>query len=438
MKTAVAQTHMTDKEWRGRDAEAVSQVYSRYSELVIVEAEGTHLHTADGRDVLDFGCGIAVTSVGHRHPRVVQAVHEQVDKLWHTSTTAYHTKIVETAERLVAITPDGLDRVFFGNSGAEAVEAALKVARRSTGRTDIIAFEGSFHGRTYGALSLTASKSKYHRGVGPFLPGVHHTPYPYCFRTCSHAPGEPCPIAAGKYLDDMFDLWVDPESVAAIVVEPILGEGGYVVPPEGFLQTLRSYCDRYGMLLVADEVQSGMGRTGKMFAVDHDAVKPDIMCVAKALGDGLPISAMVARHEVMEAWHAGEHGTTYGGNPVACAAALAVMDVIEDEHLLDRSARLGTQIMERLATWKDRYAHVADIRGRGLMIGVEFMEGATPATAFVEGVRSDAIERGVLTLACGRDENVIRLVPPMTISDADLDAGLSMLEASIEAMERKS
>lgn len=433
MSVAEPRMQSTDAQWRERDEKAVAQVYSRYSNLVIASAEGAHLTTTDGKDVLDFGCGIGVTSLGHRHPEVVAAAHAQLDTLWHTSTTAYHTKIVEAAEKLVSLVPDGLDRVFFGNSGAETVEAAVKVARRSTGRSDIIAFEGAFHGRTYGAISLTASKSKYHKGVGPFLPGVHHTPYPYCFRTCTHAPGEPCPIALGKRLDDMFHLMVDPTSVAAIIVEPILGEGGYVVPPKGFLQTLRSYCDRYGILLIADEVQCGLARSGRMFAVEYDEVTADIMCVAKALGNGLPIGAMVARHEVMESWHAGEHGTTYGGNPVACAAAIAVMTVMERDGMAKRAAELGATVMATVSGWKSRYPHLADVRGRGLMIGLEFMDGEAGATDLVATIQKDAVARGVLVLTCGRDDNVIRLIPPLTISDSDLNAGLSRLEESIAA-----
>ena len=416
-------------------SELLSPAYSRYSDLMVERAEGAWLYTADGRSILDFGCGIAVTGLGHGHPEVVRAVHEQVDRLWHVSGTAHHPQMIAAAEALVDIAPAGLDSVFLGNSGAEAVEAALKLARRATGRSEIIGFVGGFHGRTYGALTLTASKSKYRTGMGPFLPGVHHVRYPYCFRTCSHGPSEPCPIAAGEELELMFRTTVPPESVAAIVVEPIQGEGGYVVPPDGFLRTLREICDAHGILLVADEVQSGFARTGKMWAVQHWGVTPDIMCVAKAFGNGMPIGAIVARRAVMSAWHPGEHGTTYGGNPIACAAAVAVVDVLRKEKLAERAARLGTHAMERLRSWQPAHPHLGDIRGLGLMIGLEFMDGRLPAPDLASRVQGDALERGLLLLTCGVDENVIRLIPPLTIPESELDQGLDILEASLTAAE---
>src|SRR5438093_810854 len=278
----------TTATWRERDAELIAPAYGRYSDLVVESAEGAHLHTVDGRDVLDFGCGIAVTSLGHRHPAVVAAVHEQVDRLWHTSVTTLHPKMIEAAAALVAVTPDGLDQVFFSNSGAEAVEGAVKLTRRATGRTEIIAFTGAFHGRTYGAMTLTASRAKYRTGVGPFLPGVHHVRYPYCFRFCTHGPNERCPIAEGEDLQRLFATTVPPETVAAIIVEPVLGEGGIVVPPATFLPSLRTLCDQHGILLIADEIQCGLARTGRMFAVEQTRTDPDVMTLAKALGNGLP------------------------------------------------------------------------------------------------------------------------------------------------------
>jgi 4-aminobutyrate aminotransferase len=414
-----------------KDRELLSPAFAHSSDLVVDRAEGAWLHTLDGQSVLDFTCGIGVTNLGHRHPAVVRAVHEQVDRLWHVSGTAHHPQLTAAAEALVGIAPAGLTQVFFNNSGAEAVEAALKLARRATGRSEIIAFLGGFHGRTYGAVSLTASKSKYRTQMGPFLPGVHHVRYPYCFRMCSHGPDEPCPIAAGEDLDLLFRTLVPADSVAAIVVEPIQGEGGYVVPPDGFLPRLREICDDHGILLVADEVQTGFGRSGRMFAVEHSGVVPDIMCVAKALGNGLPIGGIVAKNSVMSRWHPGEHGTTYGGNAVACAAAVAVIDTLVRERLPERAATLGERALERARGWQARHPRLGDVRGRGLMIGLELMEGGRPAPDITKRVLHAALERGLLLLTCGLDDNVIRLIPPLTIPEEELDKGMEILEASL-------
>ncbi len=416
--------------WRERDSELISPAYHRYSDLVVESAEGAHLHTVDGRDVLDFGCGIGVTNLGHRHPAVVAAVHEQVDRLWHTSVTAYHPQMIEAAAALVSITPPSIDQVFLTNSGAEAVEGAMKLARRSTGRSEIIAFVGAFHGRTYGALSLTASKATYRRGMGPLLPGIHHIRYPYCFRYCSHPKGAACDLVE-RELDLLFKTTVAPDTVAAIIVEPVQGEGGYVVPPASFMPMLRTVCDEHGILLVADEVQSGFGRTGRMFAVDHTGVEPDIMCLAKALGNGMPIAAMVAKHRVMRAFHEGEHGTTYGGNAVACAAAIAVIQTLTREHIPERAERLGRKVMERARAWQADVPALADVRGLGLMIGLEFMQDGAPAPRLVDRITTNALARGVLLLSCGVDGNVIRLIPPLTIPESELDAGLDILEAAM-------
>jgi 4-aminobutyrate aminotransferase len=416
--------------WRERDAELISPAYHRYSDLVVESAKGAHLHTVDGRDVLDFGCGIGVTNLGHGHPAVVAAVHEQVDRLWHTSVTAFHPQMIEAAAALVSVTPPSLDQVFLTNSGAEAVEGAMKLARRATGRSDIIAFVGGFHGRTYGALTLTASKAAYRRGMGPLLPGVHHIRYPYCFRYCSHAPDEVCDLVE-RDLNLLFASTTAPDTVAAIIVEPVQGEGGYVVPPATFMPALRRICDEHGILLVADEVQSGFGRTGRMFAVDHTKVTPDIMCLAKALGNGMPIAAMVAGHRVMSALHEGEHGTTYGGNAVACAAAIAVIETLTRDRIPERADRLGRRVMERVRGWQAEIPALADVRGLGLMIGLEFMQGGAPAGMLVDRIATNALARGLLVLSCGIDGNVIRLIPPLTIPEAELDAGLDILEAAV-------
>jgi 4-aminobutyrate aminotransferase len=417
--------------WRERDAELISPAYARYSDLVVDHALGAHLHTVDGRDVLDFGCGIGVTNLGHLHPAVTAAVHEQVDKLWHTSVTTLSPKMVEAAAALASVAPEGLDEVFLNNSGAEAVESSVKLARRATGRTEIIAFTGGFHGRTYGALTLTASKAKYREGMGPFLPGVHHVRYPHCFRYCEHGPDQACPIARGDEIAHLFKTTVPADAVAAIVVEPLQGEGGFVVPPPAFLPRLREICDDNGILLVCDEVQSGFGRTGRFFCVEHTGVRPDIMCVAKAFGNGLPIAGLVATHAVMSSWHPGEHGTTFGGNAVACAAAVAVIETMRAEHLPERAAALGKRVLERLSRWPAEFPEVGDVRGLGLMIGIEFMRGDKPAPDVVARVQRRCLERDLLLLTCGIDDNVIRLLPSLTIDEAELDAGLDILEACV-------
>jgi len=423
--------------WRERDAELLAPCYARYSDLVVDRAEGAHLYTVDGRDVLDFGSGIGVVNLGHRHPAVLAAVHDQVDRLWHTSVTALSPVMVEAAEALVSIAPQGLDTVFFGNSGAEAVEAAIKLARKATGRSDIIAFHGAFHGRTYGAVSLTASKAKYHHGIGPFLPGVHHVEYPYCLRRCPRDAAGRCGVAEGDEIQRLFATTLSPEDVAAIVVEPVLGEGGYVVPPDEFLPALRRICDEHGILLVADEVQSGVGRTGRNFAVDHWNVVPDIMCVAKGLGSGLPIGGIVASSALMRAWHPGDHGTTFGGNPVACAAVTATIAVMQSERIPERAARLGEQAMARARSWQTEFELLADVRGLGLMIGLEFLHpDGRPATDVVAAVRNHALREDLLLLSCGTDDNVIRLAPPLTIPEPELERGLDILEGAIREASR--
>jgi 4-aminobutyrate aminotransferase len=412
--------------WRERDAAHVSPCYSRYSDLVVERAEGAHLHTVDGRDVLDFGCGIGVTNLGHGHPAVRAAIHAQVDRLLHTSVTAYSLPLVELAEALAAVTPAGLDSVYACSSGTESIEAAIKLARKATGRSDLIAFLGGFHGRTYGSLSLTASKAKYHAGMGPLLPGVHHVPYPDPRRGSAEAG-----LAA---IERLLATTVAAGDVAAVVVEPVLGEGGYLVPPAGLLPGLRRLCDRHGMLLVVDEVQTGVGRTGRFLAVEHTGTRPDIVCLAKGLGNGMPVAAMVATREVAGAWHPGDHGTTYGGNPVACAAAVAVIETIREERLVERAARLGDAVLERARAWPARCPRLADVRGLGLMIGLEFRTAeGEPDPGAVARVREAALEGGLLLLSCGGDDEVIRVVPPLTIPEEELDRGLGILEEALGA-----
>ncbi len=443
MATKVSPPQLTGSEtgtdlsadWRRRDRRSVAQVWSRYTDLVISSGEGSYVTDVDGRRYLDFACGIAVTSLGHRHPAVAEAVHRQVDRLWHTSVVTQNAAMTEAAERVASICPDPLEVVFFANSGAEVVEGALKLARRFTGRSGIIAFRGAFHGRTFGAVSVTTSKAHYRLGYGPLLPGIQITPYPYCFRFCDHAPDQPCPIAAGAELERLFAQVLPASEVAAILVEPIQGEGGYVVPPEGFLRNLRRICDQHGILLICDEVQTGVGRTGRWLASEHEQVVPDIVTLAKSLGSGLPVGAIVSSHRVMDRWEAGAHGSTFGGNPVSCAAVTATLDVIEREGLLARAGELGERVRTEVERWRSQGLGPADLRGRGAMIGMEFMDGeGRPDAERVAGIKHHALEHGLLVLSCGIDDNVIRLLPPLTVSDQELSEGLEILEAAVSAV----
>src|ERR1700754_1466217 len=359
------------------DDRLISPSYTRSYPLVAKRGRGVRIEDADGNEFLDFAAGIAVTSTGHCHPEVVKAIQQQAGELIHMSgTDFYYEGMVALAERLSAIAPmPGPHRFYYGNSGAEAVECALKLARYHTGRQNVIAFLGAFHGRTMGALSLTASKPQQKRRFAPFVPGVHHVPYPYVYRGCRGDAGEQEAYAlnCARYIEErLFRTILPPEEVAAIILEPIQGEGGYVVAPNNFLREIRSICDRHGILLIADEVQSGAGRTGKWWAIEHTGVEPDIVCSAKGIASGMPLGICMARAEIMD-WVPGSHASTFGGNPVAIAAALATINVLEREAIAN-AASVGFRMMERLQTWTEKYLCVGDVRGRGLMIGVELVK----------------------------------------------------------------
>jgi 4-aminobutyrate aminotransferase len=384
--------------------------------IVPVRAEGLTVEDIDGNLFLDFAAGIAVNSTGHAHPQVVAAIAEQAAELIHFSASDFYLPIYpKLCERLAKAAPiAGRGRTYLGNSGAEVVEAAIKLARHATGRPYIVAFLGGFHGRTYGAVSLTASKSKYHAGFGPMLPGIYHAPY-----------GRVADLA--WFEDVLFDKLAPANEVAAIIVEPIQGEGGYVVPEDGFLPGLRRICDEHGILLIADEIQSGAGRTGRMWAVDHEDVKPDILLTAKGIGSGMPIGAMVARAELLESWSAGHHGSTYGGNPIACAAALATMDLLEGG-LVDNAADRGRQALTGLRPLAERYPGlVTEVRGRGLMLGIEF-----DTAAHAEEVQWVAFQNGLLVLECGR--STVRMCPPLTVSAAEMDTALKIFSEAVASV----
>ncbi len=421
-----------------RDSKVISPSYVRFYPLVVDRAEGSLIYDVDGNVYIDMNAGLAVMAVGHHHPKVVEAVKRQVEKLVHYSNTDfYYEESVKFAEKLVSIAPGQTPKkVYFGNSGAEAIEAAIKLARWKTKRQYIIAFIGAFHGRTYGAMSLTSSKPVQRAGFSPLLPSVVHVPYPYPFRCPFYAPPDD-PEECGNRVLDFIEDWVlsryiPPEEVAAFVFEPIQGEGGYVVPPKNFIPGLKKIAEKHGILLVDDEIQSGMGRTGKWWAIEHFSVEPDIMTSAKALGGGLPIGATIAKADVM-VWPGGSHASTFGGNPVSCASGMATIQVIEEEGLVERAARLGKEVMKRLNEWKEKYESIGDVRGLGLMIGVEIVKrDGSPAKEEAHQVMLNSWKRGVAIITAGR--NALRVVPPLNIPEEYLDKALDIVEDEIKKL----
>ncbi|MBI4886949.1 MAG: acetyl ornithine aminotransferase family protein [Acidobacteria bacterium] len=419
-----------------RDGRVVSPSYTRDYPFVIAKGEGAVVEDVDGNVFLDCTAGIAVTSTGHSHPEVVRAIVEQAQTFLHMSgTDFYYERQVRLAEELSAIAPmPGPHRSFFGNSGTEANEAALKLAKYYTKRHGIIAFYGAFHGRTMGSLSVTASKVAQRRGFAPMVPGVYHAPYPDPYRAPAGASPEACAAEALRFIEQqLFVHLVPPDEIAAVIVEPIQGEGGYIVPPHAFLQQLRELTTRYGILLVVDEVQSGMGRTGRMFAVEHAGVEPDIVTIGKGIASGLPLGVATARADVMS-WPPGSHASTFGGNPVACAAALATIRLLR-EGVMKNAEVVGAHLLEGLRGLMEKHALVGDVRGRGLMIGLELVrdrqtkERATDErNALVRG----CFERGLLVLGAGR--NAIRLSPPLVLTRQQADTAVEILDQALGAI----
>jgi 4-aminobutyrate aminotransferase len=395
----------------------------------------------DGNRFLDCAAGIAVCSTGHCHPQVVAAIQRQAERLLHIcGADHYEPLYIGLAERLGGLAPGtSPKKLFLGNSGTEAVEAALKLARYHTGRSQLVAFFGAFHGRTMGAVALTASKPVYRRGFGPLVPGITHVPYAYCYRCAYNLAYPACDLACVDYIEDtLFARTIAPDEVAAVFVEPVQGEGGYIVPPPGWLAKLRRLCDKYGILLVDDEVQSGMGRTGKMFAVEHWDVVPDIVCTAKALASGLPLSAMIARDQVMN-WPPGSHGSTFGGNPVCCAAALATLEVLEGESLMENATRVGKRLLGNLEALARESRLIGDVRGLGLMIGVEMVkdkETKEMAKQETDQVVLECFRRGLLLLACG--PNGVRFSPPLIITEAQADRAFEIFAEALTEVEKKA
>jgi 4-aminobutyrate aminotransferase len=413
-----------------RDRAYTSHAYLKEYPLAIARGQGVMVEDVDGNRFLDFMSGIAVSSTGYGHPKVIAAVQEAAAKFLHIcGSDFYFEGMAALSERLAKLAPGKTPkRVFLTNSGTEATEGAIKLARHATRRTAIIAFKGAFHGRTTGALALTSSKARQHSGFGPLLPDVHHVSYPNRYRApAAMTDAELVAHSMHEIEGDLFTRHLDPKDVAAIFVEPIQGEGGYLFPPDGFLRALRELCDAHGILMVADEIQCGVGRTGRMWACEHEGIEPDIMLTAKGLGSGMPIGAFIARDSIDD-WKGGAHGSTFGGNPVCCAAALATLDLVEGG-LMDNAAKLGVQLISGVGKLADRHEIIGDVRGRGLMVGMELVKDRRtrePNPDASRRVVETAFQHGLLLLGCGK--SVIRLAPPLVIDDVDIDRGLELLD----------
>ncbi len=414
----------------------ISPVWSRVTNIIADRGEGSIIFGKDGKEYLDFTCGIGVTNTGHCHPRVVEAVKKQAGKLLHGQVNiVFHQPLIDLVNELQKINPFGLDGVFLKNSGSEAVEAAIKLARTATGRPNIIAFQGSFHGRTVGTMSLTTSKTIYRAGYQPLMPGVTVAPFPYAYR---YGWDEKKTVAwCLSELEYLLLSQTAPHETAAMIVEPVLGEGGYVVPPKGFHKGLREICDRYGILLIIDEVQSGFGRTGKWFALEHfDDVTPDIIIVAKGLASGLPLSGVISRMEIMERWVPGSEGGTYNANALACAAALATIQVIRDENLNNNTLVRGQQLMAGLQELQKNYPVIGDVRGLGLMIGVEFTDSkGDPDAKTAKAVQAVCLDENLLLLTCGTYGNTIRFIPPLIVTEEQIASSLVHFEKALKAVK---
>ncbi len=417
----------------------LTPVLGRYFQRSWSHGDGHRLYDSDGKAYLDFANGIAVTALGHGHPRVIAAIHAQVDRLMGpVSALGFAEPISRLAKELAATFPDPLDTVIFLNSGSEAIDGALKLARRVTGRAGIVAFIGGFHGRTYGATSVTTSNVNYRTGYEPFLPGVQFAPFPSAYREFA-GDDEAASAASLSALRSLFDSVVVPSEVAAILIEPVLGEGGYIPAPASFLRGLRSICDEHGILLIADEVQTGYGRTGAMWAFEHAGIVPDVVCVAKAIANGLPLAAIVSRRELQERWGRGAHGSTFGGNPVACAAALAVLETIREEGLVANAAARGAELVAGLGKIAAEDDRIGDIRGLGLMVGVEFVrDGSTrePDASLPGRLMAACADAGLLVLTCGSSHEVVRWIPPLNVTAAEISEAVEIFGETLATLPR--
>lgn len=418
-----------------RCAKVMPKAAGRATKLGVVDSEGSYLITEDGRKVLDFASGVAVNNLGNKNPRVVNAIKKQLDTMIHVGhNVVYNESYVSLAEKLVEIT-DGDTMVYFSNSGAEVNEGAMKLAKYVTKRPGIISFKNSFHGRTIACTSITGSNAKYRQFYEPLLPSVYWAEYAYCYR-CPFSKEEGfCDMECVKQFDDIFSKLIVPECVAAIIVEPVQGEGGYIVPPAAFLKGLREICDQHGIMLIFDEIQTGMGRTGDFYAYQTFDVKPDILTTAKALSGGIPLAAVIAKKEIMEQWPAGAHGGTFGGNPLACAASLETIQIIEEENILENCKDMGAYFMLELRKLQEKYWEViGEVRGVGLMIGIEMVkEKNEPNGELALLIKEKALERNVLLLICGCDHNVVRFIAPLTVKKEEIDKVIYVIDEILES-----
>jgi len=407
----------------------------------VESGKGAMLRDVDGREFIDFAGGIAVMNVGHSHPKVVAAIKDQVEKLTHTCFMVMpYEPAVKLCEKLCQITPGNFPKAaLLLNSGAEAVENAVKIARYYTKRTGIICFEHAFHGRTQLTMTLTSKVKPYKFGFGPFAPEVYRMPYAYCYRCPFKLKYPDCDVACADYLKEFFVSHVAPETTAAVIAEPVIGEGGFIAPPPEYFPKLTNICKDNGILFIADEIQSGTGRTGKMFAIEHSNVEPDLMTVAKSIAAGMPLSAVVGKQEIMNSVHPFGVGGTYGGNPVSCRAALAVLEIFEEEDMLGKANALGSKLRERFDSWKSQYEIIGDVRGMGAMLALELVkdrETKEPAAEEAKALTGFCFERGLILLSCGTFGNVIRVLMPFVITDKQLEKGLAIMEEGLASLSK--
>lgn len=416
--------------------EHLSPVWTHQSDIIVDHAEGSYIYATDGRKILDFACGIGVTNTGHCHPKVVAAIREQAGLLLHgQANLVTHKPMLELVEELRTIVPPHIDGFFFSNSGAEAVEGALKLARHATGRPNVIVFQGSFHGRTIATMTMTTSKTSYKNGYQPLMPGVFVAPYPYAMKYGWDE--EKTSQWCLEELETLLASQTAPQETAAIFIEPVLGEGGYVVPPLSFMKGLREICTKHGILLVADEIQSGFGRTGKWFAHQYFDIEVDIMTVAKGLASGMPISGVFSRMDLMKKWTPGSHGGTYGGNAVACAAGVATIRAMKEEKMLENALTRGSQLMAGLSHLRESYPQIADVRGLGLMVGTEFRDAkGKPDKPTAKGVVAECAKRNMMLLTAGTWDNTIRWIPPLIVTQSQMNDALGIFEESLAAVTK--
>lgn len=418
-------------------AEHLAPVWARYSNVLVDHAEGAYLYAEDGSRYLDFTCGIGVTNTGHCHPKVVAAAQEQVGKLIHgQANIVYHKPMLDLVDQLLTVVPSSLDTFFFSNSGAEAIEAAVKLARSYTGRPNMISFVGGFHGRTNATMALTSSKAGYRSRYAPLASGIHIAPYPYAYRM-GMSPDEAAKFCLGE-LEYMLETQTSPDQVAGILIEPVLGEGGYLVPPDAFLPGLRAIANKHGILLIADEVQSGFGRTGKWFGHEHWGITPDIMVMAKGLASGFPLSSIASRKEIMAKWAPGSHGGTYGGNAVACAAGAATIRAMKEDELVENTAKMGPVLLGGLKDIQEEFPMIGDVRGLGLMAATEFTHPSGDwheSKKVANTVRQKCLDDGnLMLLTCGPYDNVVRWIPPLVVDEGQINDALGVFKSAVKSV----